>query len=97
LINQWALHDLSAASTWLGTLPNGKSRDLGVNAHLQRIISTDPETALEWAQTIGNENTRTSQVEAAVAAWMKSNPDEAATWVGQSSLPNETKARLLPQ
>jgi hypothetical protein len=78
-------------------LPDGKSRDAGVTAYVQRLIATDPVTALEWAQTIGNQNTRTTQLETVVSAWMKTNPDDASSWVTQSSLSSDVKARLLPQ
>jgi hypothetical protein len=64
---------------------------------VQRLITTDPATALEWAQTIGNQNARNTQLEAAVTVWMKTNPDEASSWLTQSPLSDDIKARLLPQ
>src|SRR5204863_507603 len=51
LMNRWSQNDAYAAGAWLGTLPAGPSRDAAVTAYTQRVVATDPQTAVQWAET----------------------------------------------
>ena len=95
LINRWAGNDPTAAASWLGSLSDGPSRDQAVSAFTNRIRSSDPSAAVQWAATIGDDNLRNSQMESTARAWLKTDPRNASTWISNSSLPDDTKSRLL--
>ena len=66
-----------------------------MSAFTNRISSSDPQTAVQWAATIGDDNLRNSQMESTARAWLKTDPRNASTWIANSSLPDDTKTRLL--
>jgi hypothetical protein len=96
-MNRWSQTDSTGAGTWLGTLPQGESRDTAVTIYARSLSSSDPKTATQWAQTIGNENKRNSQIESIVRNWLGADAAAATGWINASSLPYETKVRLLPK
>jgi hypothetical protein len=96
-MNRWSQSDPYAAGAWLGTLPAGQSRDTAVAAYTRRVASTDPQTAAQWAETIANESIRNSQLESVASAWLRTDASRATSWITNSSLPDDVKARLLPQ
>ena len=63
----------------------------------RRIVSTDPQAAVEWADSIGNQNLRDRQIESIVVTWLRTDANRATAWLTNSSLSAETKARLLSQ
>ena len=73
----------------------GPSRDQAVSAFTNRISSSDPRAAVQWAATISNENLRENQMETTARAWLKADPRNASTWISNSTLPEDTKTRLL--
>jgi hypothetical protein len=95
LINRWGQTDPYRAAAWLGTLPQGASRDSTVVAFSRQISANDPQSAVEWAQTIGNDATRNSQLESIVTSWVKTDAKSAMAWIAQSSLPQNLKDRLM--
>jgi hypothetical protein len=66
-----------------------------VSVFSSRILSSDPQTAVQWAATIRNDNLRNSEVESAARDWLRLDPRSASSWIANSSLPEETKTRLL--
>ena len=94
-MNRWSQSDPYEAGVWLGTLPQGESRDAAVTAFSRRIVSTDPQAAVQWAESIGNQNLRDRQIEAIVVTWLQTDANRATAWLANSSLSAETKARLL--
>ena len=88
-------NDPAAAASWLGNLSEGPSRDQAVSAFSNRISSSDPQAAVQWAATISNDSLRNSQMESTARAWLKTDPRNASTWISNSSLPDDTKTRLL--
>ena len=51
--------------------------------------------AVQWAATISNDSLRDSQIESTARIWMQTDSPNASAWISNSSLPNDTKARLL--
>ena len=74
---------------------DGPSRDQAVSAFTNRIRSSDPSAAVQWAATIGDDSLRNSQMESTARAWLKADPRNASAWISNSSLPDDTKTRLL--
>ena len=66
-----------------------------MSAFTNRISSSDPQAAVQWAATISNDSLRDGQMESTARAWLKTDPRNASAWISNSSLPDETKARLL--
>ena len=96
-MNRWAQSDPYEAGVWLGTLPQGESRDAAVTSFTRRILSSDPQAAAQWAESIGNQNLRDRQIESIVVTWLRTDANRATAWLANSSLSAETKARLLSQ
>ena len=96
-MNRWSQSDPYEAGVWLGTLPSGESRDAAVISYTRRVVASDPQAAAQWAETIANQNVRDRQIETIVVSWLRSDANRAAAWLSNSSLPPETKARLLSQ
>ena len=94
-MQRWAASDAGAAANWLGHLPDSASRDQAVSTFAGRISSSDPQAALQWAATIGDQGMRDSQTESAARSWLKTDPRSATAWISNSTLPNDTKTRLL--
>ena len=94
-MNRWSQSDPYEAGIWLGTLPQGESRDAAVTSFTRRIVSSDPQAAAQWAESIGNHNLRDRQIESIVVTWLRTDANRATAWLANSSLPAETKARLL--
>ena len=55
---EWIHIDPKAASTWLGTLEQGPSRDAAVHVLIVSESSNDPESALRWAETLSDPDRR---------------------------------------
>ncbi len=53
------------------------------------------EGAIRWVQTMSGEDRRRQELQSIVMRWMKSDPARATNWINGSSLPEETKAKLL--
>jgi hypothetical protein len=66
-----------------------------VSAFANRIRSSDPSAAVQWAATIGDAGLRNTQMESTARAWLKTDPRNASAWIANSSLPDDTKSRLL--
>ena len=66
-----------------------------MSAFTNRIGSSDPQAAVQWAATISDDSLRDSQMESTARAWLKTDPRNASTWIANSSLPDDTKTRLL--
>jgi hypothetical protein len=96
-MNRWSESDPYNAAVWLGTLPQGESRDAAVSSFTRRIASSNPEAAAQWAESISDQNIRNRQVESIALTWLRIDATTATAWVTRSSLPAETKARLLAQ
>ena len=45
-MRSWVTRDADAATAWMQILPAGKPRDYVVQIFAQRVLSSDPQTAL---------------------------------------------------
>jgi len=68
-----------------------------VISYTRRVVASNPQAAAQWAETIANQNVRDRHIETIVVSWLRSDANRAAAWLANSSLPPETKARLLSQ
>src|SRR4029453_11922661 len=95
LISSWSQNDPAGAAAWLESLAPGRSRDAAVSNFSSNVAHSDPPTASRWAETISDEGMRNSQIELVAQNWLSSDETSARVWIAQSSLPDETKVRLL--
>ena len=94
VVSIWAQSDPTAAGHWLEGL-TGNVRDSAVNSYSYAIAETDPAAAIAWAVTISDNEKRESAERRAASQWLKRDPAAARTWIQNSSLGEETKAKLL--
>ncbi len=83
------------AASWLQGLSQGSTRDAAVGAFVGVVAHSDPATAAAWAASIGDDTQRQFRMESAARAWMDVDPSAARSWVQSSTLPADTKKRLL--
>ena len=65
-------------------------------AFASRIVSADPQGAVQWASTISDASMRATETAAALQTWFEVDPRNASEWVAKSGLPDEVKAQLVP-
>lgn len=94
-VDRWASKDAEAAAEWLATLPAGTTKDAAIPSLARKIAGEDPEAALSWALAVSKPESRNALCESLARDWMRHDPAGARNWVGSSSLPPETKTRLL--
>src|SRR4029453_19356670 len=95
LISSWSQNDPAGAAAWLQSLSPGRSRDAAVSNFSSNVAHSDPPTASRWAETISDERMRNTQIELAAQNWLSLKQNSGRVWIAQSSLPDETKVRLL--
>jgi hypothetical protein len=87
--------DAASATQWLGTLPEGLSRDHAVGAFVSATYRADAASALSWAETIGDADLRKTAALLAGRAWMTADAAAAGAWIERSSLDAAIKEALL--
>jgi hypothetical protein len=95
VVDRWASKDAEAAATWLARQPAGPAKDSSISVLARKIAPEDPATALQWAATISEERPRNRQTEQIARDWMNQDPAAASRWIQSSSLPPDTRNRLL--
>ncbi len=95
VVDRWASKNTEAAAEWLARQPAGPAKDSAIERIGQKIAAEDHETALSWAVTISDAKRRDRQVESLARDWVRQDAAAAKAWINRSSLPPETKARLL--
>lgn len=93
--DRWASKDAEAAAAWVARQPAGQAKDSAISSLTRQIASEDPEAALQWAGTIADAKTRERQTEQLARDWMRQDPGAARKWIEKSSLPPDTRNRLL--
>ncbi len=85
-------HD--AMQSWIGTLPEGRMRDVAVNRFIDQWARYDPAAAKTWMenQNIPAANLGSARVELA-ESWARVRPQEAVAWV--ETLPEKERSREL--
>jgi hypothetical protein len=82
-------------SAWLQNFPAGATRENAVNSLVSQLSYSDPKTAATWAQTMADEKQRNSRMENIARNWLRQDQTAAMNWINQSTLPDQTKQRLL--
>lgn len=95
VVNQWASKDTQAAADWLQAQPQGAPKDAAIASLAHTISREDPQTALAWAATITDGPNRNRQVETLARDWIRQDAAAARAWISTSTLPEETRRRLL--
>lgn len=95
VIGNWASHDTASAAAWLDRQPTGPSKDAALRTLSRKIAQEDPEAALTWTRGISDEKERLRQTESIARDWIRQDPASARSWISTSTLPEETRKRLL--
>lgn len=95
LVSRWASKDTGSAAAWLARQPVSAERDAAVEGITRQIAAEDPETALGWTASISDTTRRNRSTERLVRDWMRHDPVSARAWLAKSSLPPETRDRLM--
>jgi hypothetical protein len=95
VVQQWVHNDVEAASKWIATLPADPSRDQAIETLVNVASHERPEIAAQWLDSLPNENARRSRAEMIAQRWLQTDEAAARAWINQSSLPQESKNRLL--
>ena len=93
--NLWTDRNAADAGKWVNDLPPGKSKDAAVNTYVQKIAVALPEAAAQWAATIPELDLREREMLAVAESWLAKDPQAARRWIQNSTLPNESKEKLL--
>ncbi len=85
VVEQWSEKDPAAATQWMQSLPEGRTKDLAASAISQSMAKNDPKAAMDMATGIGDSKLRTEAQEKVVGQWSEKNPAAATQWM--QSLP----------
>jgi len=79
------LKDPAAATQWMQSLPEGRTKDLAASGISSSMFYTDPQAAMDMASGISDTSLRTAAQEKVVEQWSEKNPAAATQWM--QSLP----------
>jgi hypothetical protein len=91
----WANQDPSAASEWLGTLPEGEARNGAITAFLHSAARNQPDLAAAWALVLPEGPQRQSHVQMIYSQWSHDDPTAAAQWLRSADVDDALRNRLL--
>lgn len=94
-VKLWADQDLTEAGVWINSLSERAGSDVAIAAYVEKMAVQFPETAVEWAQEIRNPALRNERLVDLAELWLHNDAAAARVWIAQSSLSEDTKARLL--
>lgn len=80
---------------WARSLPEGEARENSLRSVFSTWSRQDPQAALTWARGISEEKDRIRQTESIARDWLRQDPNSARSWISTSTLPEETRKRLL--
>ena len=95
VVSNWASRDTASAAAWLDRQPSGPTKDAALRTLARKVAQEDPEAALTWARGISEEKDRIRQTESIARDWLRQDPSSARSWISTSTLPEETRKRLL--
>jgi hypothetical protein len=52
LVSNWTRNDYQAAGKWLGTAPEGVTKNTAIRSYAETVSKYEPETAAQWAMTL---------------------------------------------
>lgn len=76
--SQWTHADYPAAAQWIGSLPEGRRREIAICGFAPVAARIDGATAVDWALTLTDPARRRSCLDDVVRQWQRTDP-EAAT------------------
>lgn len=94
LAYRWTATGADSVLAWANHLST-TDRDSAISAGAGALMDSNPLMAINWAMLIQNENQRVLQAERAARRWMETDQWAAEAWIRQSTLPAQSKARLL--
>jgi hypothetical protein len=94
-MENWAKHDITAASDWLAAQPADAVRDDAIAGLLEVTVRVEPEAALPWALAISNPGKRIRGISSVLGQSGKNEPEAATAALESLSLaPAEIEAVL---
>lgn len=94
LVYNWAISDPNSALSWANRLA-GPERDTAIFAGAGGLIESNPALAARWVMSIQDEGRRFQQSERVALRWLQTDRWSAEAWIRSSTLPEQTKTRLL--
>jgi hypothetical protein len=94
LLYNWAVSDPNSALNWANRLA-GPERDTAIFAGAGGLVESNPALAASWVMSIRDEARRFQQSERVAERWLRTDRWSAEAWIRSSSLPDQTKTRLL--
>jgi hypothetical protein len=95
LVSLWTDRNARDAGEWVNGLPAGAAKDAALSVYVGKIANTFPETAIDWVSAIPDVDTRNRELERVATMWLEKSPATARQWIGNSSLPQPVKDKLL--
>lgn len=80
LMSNWTTTDYRAAGTWLGTIPDGPTKNASVKSYAETISSYDPQVAAQWAMTLPAGKERDETLNNIHNNWPQNDPAGAAAF-----------------
>lgn len=93
--NNWTNSDPQSSAHWIGSLPPGPLRDAAMQGSVDALALRMPEMAAGLALQIGDTGRRHRAMEDVARTWLSVNRTAASAWLAQTTLPPNTKQRLL--
>lgn len=94
VVSTWVQNDPDSAGAWVKELPSGKPREAALQSLVNSLQYGDPKAAAQWVENVADPNQRNQMMENVARHWLETD-SSAKTWILNSSLPEETKTRLL--
>lgn len=95
LVKLWSDRDAAKVGQWLNDLQDPAVKDVAIAAFVGQITPQAPQSAADWASRIVDQDRRERELEKLAQSWLATDPAAAKLWIGQSTLPDASKTRLL--
>ena len=95
IVHEWSFRDSGAAAKWLIQFPAGTLRDQAVEPLFFWGLGQCPAALAEMLDTFGEPELFNKHAEQVADIWLTRDEPAARAWIEKSSLPDETKQRLL--
>lgn len=89
--------DSASAEKWLQEITNPADRAAAVPGFVSHITYSNPENVLRWALTIPDIQQNPEPFERAAQFWLQQHRDKALEFLGNGSVPESLRQRVLPK